>query len=138
MFEKLQERLEATFKKIRGYGKVTEDNIKDSLREVRIALLEADVNYKVAKDFLEKIKEKAVGEGVLTSITPGQLFVKIVHDELCNLLGQVNKPLDVSGSPPVSVMLIGLQGSGKTTTAGKLAPPLRKKRRKTPPVPSDI
>lgn len=138
MFEKLQERLEATFKKIRGYGKVTEDNIKDSLREVRIALLEADVNYKVAKDFLEKIKEKAIGEGVLTSITPGQLFVKIVHDELCSLLGQVNKPLDVSGSPPVSIMLIGLQGSGKTTTAGKLALQLRKKGRKTLLVPSDV
>ena len=138
MFEKLQERLEATFKKIRGYGKVTEDNIKDSLREVRIALLEADVNYKVAKDFLEKIKEKAIGEGVLTSITPGQLFIKTVHDELCELLGQVNKPLDVSGSPPVSIMLIGLQGSGKTTTAGKLALQLRKKGRKTLLVPSDV
>jgi len=138
MFEKLQERLEATFKKIRGYGKVTEDNIKDSLREVRIALLEADVNYKVAKDFLEKIKEKAIGEGVLTSITPGQLFVKTVHDELCELLGQVNKPLDVSGSPPVSLMLIGLQGSGKTTTAGKLALQLRKKGRKPLLVPSDV
>ena len=138
MFEKLQERLEATFKKIRGYGKVTEDNIKDSLREVRIALLEADVNYKVAKDFLEKIKEKAIGEGVLTSITPGQLFVKTVHDELCELLGQVNKPLDVSGSPPVSLMLIGLQGSGKTTTAGKLALQWRKKGRKPLLVPSDV
>jgi len=138
MFEKLHERLEATFKKIRGYGKVTEDNIKDSLREVRIALLEADVNYKVAKDFLEKIKEKAIGEGVLTSITPGQLFVKTVHDELCELLGQVNKPLDVSGSPPVSLMLIGLQGSGKTTTAGKLALQLRKKGRKPLLVPSDV
>ena len=138
MFEKLHERLEATFKKIRGYGKVTEDNFKDSLREVRIALLEADVNYKVAKDFLEKIKEKAIGEGVLTSITPGQLFVKTVHDELCELLGQVNKPLDVSGSPPVSLMLIGLQGSGKTTTAGKLALQLRKKGRKPLLVPSDV
>jgi len=138
MFEKLQERLEATFKKIRGHGKVTEDNIKDSLREVRIALLEADVNYKVAKDFLEKIKEKAIGEGVLTSITPGQLFVKIVHEELCELLGQVNKPLDVSGSPPVAIMLIGLQGSGKTTTAGKLALQLRKKGRKPLLVPSDV
>lgn len=138
MFEKLQERLEATFKKIRGHGKVTEDNIKDSLREVRIALLEADVNYKVAKEFLEKIKEKAIGEGVLTSITPGQLFVKIVHEELCELLGQVNKPLDVSGSPPVAIMLIGLQGSGKTTTAGKLALQLRKKGRKPLLVPSDV
>lgn len=138
MFEKLQERLEATFKKMRGYGKLTEENIKDSLREVRIALLEADVNYKVAKDFLERVKEKAIGEGVLTSITPGQLFVKIVHEQLCDLLGQVNKPLDISGSPPVAVMLIGLQGSGKTTTAGKLALQLRKKGRKTLLVPSDV
>jgi signal recognition particle subunit SRP54 len=138
MFEKLQERLEATFKKMRGYGKLTEDNIKDSLREVRIALLEADVNYKVAKDFLEKIKERAIGEGVLTSITPGQLFVKIVHDQLCELLGQVNAPLDVSGSPPVPIMLIGLQGSGKTTTAGKLALQLQKKGRKPLLVPSDV
>ncbi|OPX98601.1 MAG: Signal recognition particle protein [Syntrophorhabdus sp. PtaU1.Bin002] len=138
MFEKLQERLEATFKKLRGYGKLSEDNIKESLREVRVALLEADVNYKVAKDFLEKVKEKALGEGVLTSITPGQLFVKIVHDELCTLLGQINKPLDVSGSPPVPIMLIGLQGSGKTTTAGKLAVQLRKRGRKPLLVPSDV
>ncbi len=138
MFERLQERLEATFKKLKGYGKLTENNIKDSLREVRIALLEADVNYKVAKDFLEKVREKAIGEGVLTSITPGQQFMKIVHDELCELLGKTNKPLDVAGSPPVAVMLIGLQGSGKTTTAGKLALFLRKKGRKPLLVPSDI
>ncbi|MCX8022586.1 MAG: signal recognition particle protein [Syntrophorhabdaceae bacterium] len=138
MFEKLQERLEATFKKIRGHGKLTEDNIKDSLREVRIALLEADVNYKVAKDFLERVKEKAIGGEVLTSITPGQLFVRIVYDELCELLGKVNKPLDVSGSPPVSVMLVGLQGSGKTTTAGKLAIFLKKKGRRPLLVPSDV
>ena len=138
MFEKLQERLEATFKKLRGFGKLTEDNIKDSLREVRIALLEADVNYKVAKDFLERVREKALGAGVLTSITPGQLFIKTVHDELCELLGQVNKPLDVAGSPPVAIMLIGLQGSGKTTTAGKLALQLRKKGRKPLLVPSDV
>ncbi|MCX5799180.1 MAG: signal recognition particle protein [Proteobacteria bacterium] len=138
MFERLQERLEATFKKLKGYGKLTENNIKDSLREVRIALLEADVNYKVAKDFLEKVREKAIGEGVLTSITPGQQFMKIVHDELCEVLGKTNKPLDVAGSPPVAVMLIGLQGSGKTTTAGKLALFLRKKGRKPLLVPSDI
>ena len=138
MFERLQERLEATFKKLKGYGKLTENNIKDSLREVRIALLEADVNYKVAKDFLEKVREKAIGEGVLTSITPGQQFIKIVHDELCELLGKTNKPLDVTGSPPVAVMLIGLQGSGKTTTAGKLALFLRKKGRKPLLVASDI
>ncbi|HOT41649.1 MAG TPA: signal recognition particle protein [Syntrophorhabdaceae bacterium] len=138
MFEKLQERLETTFKKLRGYGKLSEDNIKDSLREVRVALLEADVNYKVAKDFLEKIKEKALGSEVLTSITPGQQFVKIVYDELCELLGRVNVPVDVSGSPPVAVLLAGLQGSGKTTTAGKLALFLRKKGRKPLLVPSDI
>jgi signal recognition particle subunit SRP54 len=138
MFEKLQERLETTFKKLRGYGKLTEDNIKDSLREVRVALLEADVNYKVAKDFLEKVKEKALGGDVMTSITPGQLFIRIVHDELCELLGGANKPLDVAGSPPVSIMLAGLQGSGKTTTAGKLAIFLKKKGRKPLLVPSDV
>jgi signal recognition particle subunit SRP54 len=138
MFEKLQERLEATFKKMRGYGKLTDENIKDSLREVRVALLEADVNYKVAKDFLERVKDKALGGEVLTSITPGQLFVRIVHDELCDLLGKVNKPLDVSGSPPVAIMLAGLQGSGKTTTAGKIAIFLKKKGRKPLLVPSDV
>jgi signal recognition particle subunit SRP54 len=138
MFEKLQERLETTFKKLRGYGKLTEDNVKDSLREVRVALLEADVNYKVAKDFLEKVKEKALGGEVMTSITPGQLFIRIVHDELCELLGGANKPLDVAGSPPVSIMLAGLQGSGKTTTAGKLAIFLKKKGRKPLLVPSDV
>ena len=138
MFEKLQERLEVTFKKLRGYGKLTEENIKDSLREVRVALLEADVNYKVARDFLERVKDKALGGEVLTSITPGQLFIRIVHDELCELLGSINKPIDVSGPPPVTVMLSGLQGSGKTTTAGKLAIFLKKKGRKPLLVPSDV
>ena len=138
MFEKLQERLESTFKKLRGYGKLTEENIKDTLREVRVALLEADVNYKVAKDFLEKVKEKAMGEDVVASITPGQQFIKVVYDELVALLGSTNKPLDVAGSPPVAVMLIGLQGSGKTTTCGKLALHLRKKGRRPLLVPTDI
>jgi signal recognition particle subunit SRP54 len=138
MFEKLQDRLDAIFKKVKGYGKLSEGNIKDSLREVRVALLEADVNYKVAKDFLEKVKEKAMGEEVLTSITPGQKFIKIVYDELCELLGKANKPLDVAGSPPVPVMLLGLQGSGKTTTAGKLALHLRKKGRRPLLVPTDV
>ena len=113
-------------------------NIKDSLREVRVALLEADVNYKVAKDFLEKVKEKAMGEEVMTSITPGQKFIKIVYDEMVELLGKTNKPLDTAGSPPVPVMLLGLQGSGKTTTAGKLAIYLRKKGRKPLLVPTDV
>jgi len=138
MFEKLQERLDVIFKKVKGYGKLSESNIRDSLREVRVALLEADVNYRVAKDFLEKVKEKAMGEEVMNSITPGQKFIKIVYDELCALLGETNKPLDVAGSPPVPVMLLGLQGSGKTTTAGKLALYLRKKGRKPLLVPTDV
>ena len=87
MFEKLQERLDVVFKKVKGYGKLSESNIKDSLREVRVALLEADVNYKVAKDFLEKVREMALGEEVMSSITPGQKFVKIVYDEMVELLG---------------------------------------------------
>lgn len=138
MFEKLQERLEGVFHKVKGYGKLSEKNIADSLREVRIALLEADVNYKVAKEFLEKVRQKALGEEVLTSITPGQKFVKIVYDEMCDLLGSVNKPLELSGSPPISFMLAGLQGSGKTTTAGKLAIYLRKKGRRPLLVPTDV
>ncbi len=138
MFEKLQERFESTFKKVRGYGKLTESNIKDTLREVRVALLEADVNFKVAKDFLEKVREKAMGEEVLASITPGQQFVKIVYDELCEVLGSANKPLDIAAAPPVPVMLIGLQGSGKTTTCAKLAIHIRKMGRKPLLVPSDI
>src|SRR5208283_1289040 len=138
MFEKLQERLDVIFKKVKGYGKLSESNVKDSLREVRVALLEADVNYKVAKDFLEKVREKAMGEEVMSSITPGQKFVKIVYDEMVDLLGSTNKPLDVAGSPPVPVMLLGLQGSGKTTTAGKLALYLRKKGRKPLLVPTDF
>ncbi len=127
MFERLQERFETLFKKIKGQGKLTEENIKEALRDVRIALLEADVNYKVVKDFLEKVKEKAIGQGVLTSITPGQLFIKIVYDELTQLLGSSHSPLNLGGPPPHPIMLIGLQGSGKTTTAGKLALFLRKK-----------
>ena len=138
MFEKLQERLDVILKKVKGYGKLSEANIKDSLREVRVALLEADVNYKVAKDFLERVKEKALGEEVMASITPGQKFIKVVYDEMCELLGKTQKPLDVAGSPPVPVMLLGLQGSGKTTTAGKLALYLRKKGRKPLLVPTDV
>lgn len=138
MFEKLQERLDVIFKKVKGYGKLSEKNISDSLREVRVALLEADVNFKVAKDFLEKVREKALGEDVLTSITPGQKFVKIVHEELVELLGSTNKALDTGGSPPIAIMLLGLQGSGKTTTAGKLALYLRKKGRRPLLVPTDV
>ncbi len=138
MFDKLQERFESTFKKVRGYGKLTENNIKDTLREVRVALLEADVNFKVARDFLEKVREKAMGEDVLSSITPGQQLIKIVYDELREVLGSANKPLDIAAAPPVPVMLIGLQGSGKTTTSAKLAIHIRKMGRKPLLVPSDI
>jgi signal recognition particle subunit SRP54 len=138
MFEKLQDKLDQIFKKVKGHGKLSEGNIKDSLREVRVALLEADVNFRVAKDFLEKVREKALGGEVMTSITPGQKFVKVVHDELVDLLGGTNKPLEVSGSSPVPIMLLGLQGSGKTTTAGKLAIHLRKKGRRPLLVPTDI
>jgi signal recognition particle subunit SRP54 len=121
MFEELTDRLELVFKKLRGHGKLTEKNIKEALKEVRRALLEADVNYKVVKEFIDRIQSKAVGQEVLTSITPGQLVVKIVNDQLIELLGGKITPLNLSGSPPVSLMLVGLQGSGKTTMAGKLA-----------------
>jgi len=121
MFEELTERLEIVFKKLRGHGKLTEKNIKEALKEVRRALLEADVNYKVAREFIDEIQVKAVGEEVLKSITPGQQVIKIVHDQLIELLGGKATPLNLSGSPPITLMLIGLQGSGKTTMAGKLA-----------------
>ncbi|KPJ50927.1 MAG: signal recognition particle [candidate division Zixibacteria bacterium DG_27] len=121
MFEELTDRLEIVFKKLRGHGKLTEKNIKEALKEVRRALLEADVNYKVAREFIDEIQVKAVGEEVLKSITPGQQVIKIVHDQLIELLGGKATPLNLSGSPPATLMLIGLQGSGKTTLAGKLA-----------------
>ena len=131
MFENLQEKLEGVIHKARGYGKITEENISEMLREVRIALLEADVNYKVVKEFTNNVKEKALGESVLSSLKPGDVFVKIVSDELKTLLGGEAKPLNVKGNPAV-LMLVGLQGSGKTTTIGKLANFLRKKHAKKP------
>lgn len=121
MFEELTERLEIVFKKLRGRGKLTEKNIKEALKEVRRALLEADVNYKVAREFIDEIQTRATGQEVLRSITPGQQVIKIVHDQLIELLGGKATPLNLSGSPPITLMLIGLQGSGKTTMAGKLA-----------------
>ena len=117
--------------KIKGYGKITEDNISDVTREIRLALLEADVNYKVVKEFIATVKEKALGEEVKKSIKPGELFVKIVKDELVDLLGGEKKELYTSGNPSI-LMLVGLQGSGKTTTIGKLALLLRKKYKKKP------
>jgi signal recognition particle subunit SRP54 len=129
MFEDLTTKLETTLKKIRGQGKLTEKNIADSLKEIRRTLLEADVNYKVAKEFIQGVQEKAVGEEVVRSVTPGQLIVKIVHDELVKLLGQSQADIRMAGIPPTIIMLSGLQGSGKTTSAAKLGQFLRKKGR---------
>ena len=131
MFESLGDRLQNVLHKIKGYGKITEDNISDMMREIRLALLEADVNYKVVKEFTNTVKEKALGEEVASSINPGDLFVKIVKDELVELLGGESKPLNLNGNP-ATLMLVGLQGSGKTTTIAKLANFLRKKHAKKP------
>lgn len=131
MFETLGDRLQNALHKIKGYGKISEDNISDMMREIRLALLEADVNYKVVKEFTNNVKEKALGEEVKKSIKPGDLFVKIVKDELTELLGGNVEELNVKGNPAI-LMLVGLQGSGKTTTLGKLASFLRKKHAKKP------
>ncbi len=131
MFENLGDRLQNAIHKIKGYGKITEENISEVMREIRLALLEADVNYKVVKEFTNTVKEKALGEEVKKSINPGDMFVKIVNDELTELLGGESAPLNLSGNPAV-LMLVGLQGSGKTTTIGKLANFLRKKHAKKP------
>ena len=131
MFESLGDRLQNALHKIKGYGKITEDNISEMMREIRLALLEADVNYTVVKEFTNTVKEKALGEEVASSINPGDLFVKIVKDELTELLGGEAEELNMKGNPAI-LMLVGLQGSGKTTTAGKLANFLRKKHAKKP------
>ena len=129
MFESLTEKLESAINKIKGYGKITEDNITDAMREVRLALLEADVNYKVVKEFTNKVKEKALGEEVKKSLKPGEVFLKILKDELLALLGDEKNELNLNGNPAI-IMLVGLQGSGKTTTIGKLGNLLRKKKNK--------
>ncbi|MCI9433653.1 MAG: signal recognition particle protein [Bacilli bacterium] len=131
MFENLGDRLQNAIKKIKGYGKITEENISEVTREIRLALLEADVNYKVVKEFINNVKEKSLGEEVQKSLKPGELFVKIVKDELVDLLGGESTPLNTIGSPAI-LMLVGLQGSGKTTTIAKLANFLRKKHNKKP------
>ena len=131
MFENLSDRLQDVVHKIKGYGKITEENISEMMREIRLSLLEDDVNYKVVKEFTNNVKEKALGEEVNKSLNPGELFVKIVKDELTELLGGENTPLNISGNP-ATLMLVGLQGSGKTTTIGKLANYLRKNNKKRP------
>jgi signal recognition particle subunit SRP54 len=138
MFESLSEKLSRTFKKLKGQGRLTEKNIQEALKEVRMALLEADVNYKVVKKFVEDIRQSAMGQEVLDSLTPGQQVIKIVYQELTRLMGGSRQELDLTGRTPFTLMLVGLQGSGKTTTAGKLALHLRKKGRNPYLVPADI
>jgi signal recognition particle subunit SRP54 len=138
MFENLSDRLESAFKKLRGHGRLTEENIQEAMGEVRTALLEADVNFNVVKEFIATVTQKAIGREVLTSLSPGQQVVKIVHDELVELLGSQAQPLKLDGRQPVTIMLAGLQGSGKTTTAAKLARQLKEKGRKPLLVPADV
>lgn len=131
MFESLSERLERSFKILKGEGKITEINVAETLKDVRKALLDADVNFKIAKTFTDTVKEKALGQNVLTSLKPNQLMVKIVHDELKELMGGANVDINLKGSPTV-ILMSGLQGSGKTTFSGKLANYLKTKRSKNP------
>ncbi len=139
MFEGISEKLNSTLKKVRGYGKLSDKNIDEALREVRLSLLEADVNFKVVREFISSIKERALGQEVLQSLTPGQQFVKIVHEELISVLGDESSELDLKASPPVGIMLVGLQGSGKTTSASKIARFLKEKLNRNPYlVPADV
>jgi len=137
MFESLTDKLNAAFKKLKGHGKLTEKNIEAGLKDVRLALLEADVHYRVVKNLIASIRERAVGQEVLNSLTPGQQVVKIVNDELAQLMGSTHEGISLTGNEPAVVMLVGLQGSGKTTTAGKLAKFLKDQDRKPFLVPAD-
>lgn len=137
MFDTLSQKLQNTFRNLRGLGKISESNVTDSLRDVRMALLEADVNFKVARDFIEKVKAKSIGQEVIQSVHPGQQIVKILYDELVELLGSTNSGLDLSGKP-VSIMMVGLHGAGKTTSSGKLARLLQKQGRHPLLVAADV
>lgn len=138
MFEEITQKFELLFKKIRGQARITESNIAETMREVRRVLLEADVNYKVVKDFTEKVQQKALGQEVLRSITPGQMLIKIIYDELVNLMGSTRSDIKFSPNPPTVIMVVGLQGSGKTTFCAKLANHLRHKGRHPLLVAADI
>jgi len=139
MFEGISEKLNSTLKRVRGYGKLSESNIQDALREVRLSLLEADVNFKVVREFVESVKTRSLGQEVMASLSPGQQFVKIVHEELIKVLGDESSELDLKASPPVAIMLVGLQGSGKTTSASKLAKYLKETLKRKPYlVPADV
>ncbi len=138
MFENLSERLESTFKRLRGKGKLTQSDVEKGLREVRLALLEADVHFRVVKDFINRVKERALGAEVMESLTPAQQLIKIVHEELVHTLGDEAVPLNLTGPRPIPILLVGLQGSGKTTSAAKLAKFLKKKGLKPFLVPADV
>ena len=138
MFENLTQRLSGLLDKMRGQGRLTEDNIQEAMREVRMALLEADVALPVVREFTAKVKERAVGQEVLTSLTPGQAFIKIVHDELVAVMGEANESLSLAAVPPAVVLMAGLQGAGKTTTVGKLARLLKEQKKKVMVVSCDV
>jgi signal recognition particle subunit SRP54 len=138
MFDNLSDRLQSVFKKLKGQAKLTDSNISEALREVRIALLEADVNFRVVKTFINKVQERSVGADVMKSLTPGQQVIKIVHEELIELMGRQAEPLTRSATPPTIYMLAGLQGSGKTTSCGKLAKMMKTENRRTLLVAADI
>ena len=138
MFESLTEKLESIFKKLKGKGLLKEEDVDLALKEIRLALLEADVNFKVVKDFVGNIRAKAVGKEVLESLTPGQQVIKIVHEELCELLGKTNSKIQLLPNPPTIIMMVGLHGSGKTTTAAKLARLFKKEGRRPMLVAADL
>jgi signal recognition particle subunit SRP54 len=138
MFESLTEKLESIFKKLKGKGLLKEEDVDLALKEIRLALLEADVNFRVVKDLIQKIREKAVGKEVLESLTPGQQVIKIVNEELCELLGKTNQKIQLSPNPPTIIMMVGLHGSGKTTTSAKLARIFKKEGRRPMLVAADL
>src|SRR5687767_3766885 len=138
MFDELSEKLEATFARLRGRGVLTEADIKEGLREVRRVLLEADVNFQLTREFLERVEKKAVGISALRTVSPAQQLVKVVHDELAGMLGERREPLRIGTVPPGIVMMVGLQGSGKTTTAAKLARKLKAEGRSVRLVAADV
>jgi len=138
IFEGLADRLQETFKKLRGHGKLTEDDVNEAMRDVRMALLEADVNFKVVKGFVKRVKERAIGQDVLETLTPAQVVIKIVNEELTELMGGTQSRLNISSMPPTVIMMVGLQGAGKTTSAGKLGLSLKKQGKRPVLVAADI
>ena len=138
IFESLSDRLQATFKKLRGHGKLTEDDVNEAMREVRMALLEADVNFKVVKQFIKTVKERAIGQDILETLTPAQVVIKIVDEELTKLMGGTQSRLNIRPKPPTVIMMVGLQGAGKTTSAGKLGLALKKQGKRPLLVAADI